>query len=62
MTPKSRQVVCDVCDGEGKVPDHDLGKLAGNQWIVEEKKTCWSCEGSGHVNADQPKEAPDVCE
>lgn len=52
----TKRVPCDICDGTGKVPDHDLGKIVGNQWIVEELKDCWSCGGRGEVEIDPPKE------
>ena len=56
----TKEIQCEVCEGTGKVPDHDLGKLIGNQWVVEEKKVCWSCGGSGHARENTPEKPEDA--
>ena len=53
MSDTTREVPCAVCDGTGKVPDHDTGKLEGNAWIVRTQVPCWSCGGKGMIREDK---------
>ena len=53
MTDHAEWIQCDRCDGTGRVPDHDTGRLEGNKWIVEHTVPCGSCEGKGQVLADK---------
>lgn len=54
MNERAEWVTCDRCEGTGKVPDHDTGRLVDNQWIVEYTVQCGSCEGKGQVRQDVP--------
>lgn len=52
MNASTEWVTCNRCDGTGRVPDHDTGKLIGNTWVVEQTVICPSCEGKGQIRQD----------